>query len=431
MQNATLLNTLRGEVFTDQETPTPATQRQAEFDPAMLSFSTLPDAPRFAQMERVFSDGTFENFYFTPRGGRIRAEVESGGQTYVTFSGYNYLGLSDDQRVIDAAQQALEQYGTHAGAARMVGGEIDLHRELEQTIAGFCGHEDAVVAVGGYGTNVSVLGYLMGKKDLIVHDAFVHNSAVLGAVLSGARRMSFEHGDYDALEQILREHRGSYERVVVVAEGAYSMDGDVVDLPRLVEIKQRYGAWLMIDEAHSYGVLGKTGRGVAEHFGITPSAVDISMGTLSKSFASCGGFIAGSRELVSLLRAFAPGMLLYSTGISPANTAAALAAVRILEQEPERLAYLRGNAQEFCVLAKARGLDIGTADGQVPIVPVIIGGDMLALEVASDLFRNGTIAHPILYPVVPSGQARIRFFLTAGHTTAQMVATLDRIEAAL
>ncbi|WP_157986070.1 aminotransferase class I/II-fold pyridoxal phosphate-dependent enzyme [Teichococcus vastitatis] len=395
----------------------------------MTDFSTMPDWVSYQSMQNAFQrDKIFADYYFLPRSGRMEAEIDTPQGRKLLFSGYNYLGLANDPRVVEATQRAVQIYGSHAGAARMVGGEIDAHRELEQELAEFTGHEDAVVCVSGYGANVSVLAYLLGKKDLLVHDNLMHNSGIAGGVQSGARRMAFPHNDYDTLERILAEHRDHADRVIILVEGSYSMDGDIADLPRLLEIKRRWGCWLMVDEAHSIGTLGETGRGLAEHWSLASSGIDIVMGTLSKSFSSCGGFICGGKPMIALLRTYAPGLLLYSTGISPANTAAALAALRVLKAEPERVARLQENSRMFCVEARDRGMDIGDAAGLAPIVPVIIGHDMKGLRVASRLFEQGVLAHPILYPVVPRDSSRIRFFITAMHEPAQIHHTLDLLQ---
>jgi 8-amino-7-oxononanoate synthase len=358
--------------------------------------------------------GELRNPYFLARSGEVSGVMEVGGREHVTFSNYNYLDLSNDHRVKHAVHEAVERYGTHAGAARMVGGEIELHAELETELASFTGCEAASVGVGGYSTIVSAVGYLLDRGDLILHDEYMHNSGVMGAVLSGARRIAFPHNDMEALEQLLAENRSSHRRTLILVEGAYSMDGDLVDLPRLVALRRRYGAWLMLDEAHSCGTVGATGRGVCEHFGIAPSEVDLITGTLSKSFASCGGFVAGRRELIELLHHFCPGLLLYSTGITPANTAAALAALRLAREEPERVARLQWNARTFREQAIARGLDCRTAVPGVPIVPLMID-DEGALRLMSRLLENGVIAHAVMHPVVPRNAARLRCFISAGH----------------
>jgi 7-keto-8-aminopelargonate synthetase-like enzyme len=256
----------------------------------------------------------------------------------------------------------------------------------------------------------------------------MHNSAVMGAVMSGARRISFPHNNMDALDQLLGEHRGQYRRALILVEGAYSMDGDLVDLARVVELKKKYSASLMVDEAHSCGTVGATGRGVCEYFGVPPSDVDLMLGTLSKSFGSCGGFLAGRKDLIELLHHFCPGLLLYSTGISPANTAAALESVRLARAEPERVARLQHNARRFKTMAQERGLDCRTSAPGVPIVPLMID-DERALQLMSMLLENGVIAHAVMHPVVPRDAARLRCFVSAGHDESMMQRTLDLLVA--
>ncbi|MEZ6077492.1 MAG: aminotransferase class I/II-fold pyridoxal phosphate-dependent enzyme [Pirellulaceae bacterium] len=222
-------------------------------------------------------------------------------------------------------------------------GEKTIHRELEQGLAEWVGAEAAIVMIGGHSTNETTVGHLVGPGDLILHDALSHNSIVQGAILSGARRRPFPHNDWQALEAVLAETRASYRRILVVIEGVYSMDGDYPDLPRFIEIKNRHKAWLMVDEAHSIGTMGATGRGIGEHFGVDGKDVDIWMGTLSKSFGSCGGYIAGSEALIELLKYTAPGFV-FSVGLSPTNTAAAIASLNMLKLHPERVQTLHDRA---------------------------------------------------------------------------------------
>ena len=398
------------------------------------------DYAEFALLERMRSvytnsaesgavqNGVLRNPYFLPRKHTVSDALKIGEQDYVTFSNYNYLGLSHDARVKKAAADAIECYGTHAGAARMVGGEIELHAELEIELAEFTGFAATAVSVGGYSTNVAAIGYLLDKRDLILHDEYMHNSGVMGAVLSGARRIAFPHNNMAALRRLLVENRDLHRKVLILVEGAYSMDGDLVDLPTVVALKKEFDAWLMVDEAHSCGTVGATGRGVCEHFGVPTTDIDLMMGTLSKSFASCGGFLAGSHELIDLLRHFCPGFLLYSTGISPANTAAALEAVRLTRAEPERVQRLQHNARLFKQLAEERGLDCRSSLPGVPIVPLMIE-DETALQLMSMLLEHQFIAHAVMHPVVPREAARLRCFISADHTEIAMKEMLDLIAA--
>lgn len=390
-----------------------------------LNAKDYPESNLLAALRTRYSEGALlRNPYFLARGGEVSGTLEIGGAEYVTFSNYNYLGLSHDTRVKQAVYNAVERFGSHAGAARMVGGEIELHAELETALAEFTGFEATTVGVGGYSANVSVIGYLLDKRDLIIHDEYMHNSGVMGSVMSGARRIAFPHNDMGALRRLLSEHRDQYRKTLILVEGAYSMDGDLVDLPTVVALKKEFGAWLMVDEAHSCGTTGATGRGVCEHFGVPTSDVDLMMGTLSKSFASCGGFLAGSKELIELLHHFCPGLLLYSTGISPANAAAALAAVKLASAEPERVTRLQNNARAFKHLAEQRGLDCRTSLPGVPIVPLMIK-DERALYLMSTLLEHKIIAHAVMHPVVPRDAARLRCFISADHDEDMMTRMLD------
>jgi len=392
----------------------PATT-EAAHSPEPPKISDYPEHALIEQLRGLYTSGsTLRNPYFLARSGEVGSGMRIDGRDYVTFSNYNYLGLSHDPRVKQAVHEAVERYGCHAGAARMVGGEIELHAQLEDELADFTGFEAVVVGVGGYSANVSAVGYLLDQRDVIFHDAYMHNSGVMGAVMSGARRIAFPHNDMDALETLLQQHRGQYRRAILLVEGAYSMDGDLVDLPRVIELKRQFGAWLMVDEAHSCGTVGQTGRGVCEHFGLATTDIDLMVGTLSKSFGSCGGFLAGRKDLIELLKHFCPGLLLYSTGISPANTAAALAALRLIRAEPERVERLQRNSRMFKSIAEDAGLDCRTSLAGVPIVPLMVDDDQ-ALSLMSHLLDNGVIAHAVMHPVVPRNAARLRCFISAEH----------------
>jgi 8-amino-7-oxononanoate synthase len=348
-----------------------------------------------------------------------------GGRELVNFSGYNYLGLSGHPAINAAAVAAIEKYGTSVSASRIVSGERSLHRELESALAEIHGVEDAVVMVSGHATTVTAIGYLFGSRDLIVHDALIHNCAVEGAKLSGAKRLAFPHNDWQALDQILARCRNEHERVCVVIEGLYSMDGDFPNLPMFIEVKNKHGALLMVDEAHSLGTLGGRGLGLGEQFAIDRSEVDIWMGTLSKSLGSCGGYIAGSKALVENLKFSAPGFV-YSVGMSPPLAAASLEALRILLAEPSRVARLQRISSLFLEKAKEIGLDTGLAQGTA-IVPAITGSSLKAARLSHSLRSRGINAQPILYPAVSEKSARLRFFLSCEHTPEQIDFALSAI----
>jgi len=349
-----------------------------------------------------------------------------GGRECINFASYNYLGLAHHPKVIQAGIDALERYGSSVSASRPVSGERPIHHELERAIAETYDVEDAVVFVSGHATNVSTLGYLLGPKDLLLHDEYIHNSTVVGAQLSGARRMSFAHNDPAALETLLTRHRRQFERVVVVIEGLYSMDGDAPDLKRFVEIKQRHQAWLMVDEAHSFAVMGDQGLGLREYCDVPSTDIDIWMGTLSKTLSGCGGYIAGCRELVEMLRYFAPGFL-YSVGMPAQVAGPSLAALQVMKEEPERLKRLHDISRYFLQQARLKGFDIGESIG-VAVVPVIVGSSVLAAGLSDALLKHDINVQPILHPAVPEKSARLRFFLNCDHTREQIDQTLDVLE---
>lgn len=378
----------------------------------------LPALPQLDARLRALDEAGIENPFFRTFDGPGRDTIVSAGRTLVNFASYNYLGLSGHELVTRAANDAVLRHGTSVSASRLSSGERELHLELERALARLSGADDALVFVGGYATNVSVVGHLYGPEDLIVYDALMHNSAVTGARLSGARCLSFPHNDLAALDRILTRERGSHRLALILVEGIYSTDGDWPDLLELLRLKKRHEAWLMVDEAHSVGVLGPAGRGLADHFGVAGSEIDIVMGTLSKSLASCGGYVAGSRDLIRYLRYTCPGFI-FSAGISPANAAAALKAIEILSAEPERVARLRGNAEAFLSLARAAGLDTGLSAGS-GVAPVMVGDDAVAMLLSNELFDAGINVQPLVAPAIDKGQARLRFFLSCLHTAGQI-----------
>ncbi|MEH6378199.1 aminotransferase class I/II-fold pyridoxal phosphate-dependent enzyme, partial [Streptomyces sp. KLMMK] len=351
------------------------------------------------------------------------AEATIGGRKVVNFAAFNYLALSGHPQVRRAAKEAIDQYGTSASATPLLFGETPLHHELDAGIASFLGTEAAIVFAGGHATNVATVGHLFGPEDLIVHDEWSHDSTVRGCVLSGARRRPFPHNDWEALDRILTALRGRHRRALVVIEGAYSQDGDIPDLPRFIEVKQRHGAMLMIDEAHSVGVLGETGRGIGEHFAVDRADVDLWMGTLSKAIGSLGGYIAAREPIVEYLRFTAP-LHIFSTGISPANAAAALEAIRVVRKEPQRVARLRELSDFFRAGARERGLDIGVSR-ESAVIPVITGDWEKTMALSNSLLEQGVNVMPIGYPAVERDKCRLRFFVNVDHTEVDLETSLD------
>ncbi len=403
----------------DAAGPTPAepaaapSRRIKAFD-----FGELP-AYRELRLHRAAADMMgIANPFFRSHDGLAGASSRIGNRDYLNFASYNYLGLNGHSAVDAAAKAAIDRYGTSVSASRLVAGERPIHRELEERIAALHGVDDAVVMVSGHATNVSTIGTLLGRKDLVLFDSLIHNSVVEGARLSGAARLTFPHNDWRALSKLLEKVRHDYDHVLIVIEGLYSMDGDVPDLARFIEVKAEHDAWLMVDEAHSLGVVGETGRGIAELAGVDPRGVEIWMGTLSKTLSGCGGYIAGSHALVEYLKVKTPGFV-YSVGLAPALAAAAIASIEVMEAEPERVARLRRNGLFFLKEARRAGLDTGHSEGY-SVVPIIVGGSPQAAVLADRLYLRGLNVLPIIYPAVPEKAARLRFFLTALHTEAEI-----------
>ncbi|WP_024834409.1 aminotransferase class I/II-fold pyridoxal phosphate-dependent enzyme [Ruminiclostridium josui] len=391
------------------------------------NFDEFPEYKELFQRNKNIESLNIRNQFFDTHNDVNDNVIEIDNKEYINYSGYNYLGFSGAADINEFTKKAIDKYGTSASASRIVSGDLDLHRELEKEIADIIGTEECVVSVSGYGTNLSTIGYLIRpSKDVIFYDALCHNSIMAGAVKSGARRIPFAHNDVSDLERLLNENRNSYERALIIVEGVYSMDGDIVKLPEILNLKNKYKALLMIDEAHSMGVIGKNGFGVREYFDIKGSDVDIWMGTLSKSFASCGGYIAGSKSLIEMLKNFAPGLIMYSAGLTPTNASAALAAIRKMRKEPECVTRLIENSKLFLRLAKEKGLETGLCEN-TPIVPVLIKNSIQCIILANNLFEKGINVHPIMYPAVPEGDSRLRFFITAKHTEEQIRYTVDTI----
>lgn len=398
----------------EAEPPSPAADAASEDG----DIRRLPEFTRLKGTLQMLAATGLPNPYFSVHETVTRDTTVIGGRRLVNFCSYNYLGMSGDERVSQAAKDAIDRYGTSVSASRLVSGEKPIHRELESAIARWIGVEDAIVYVGGHATNESTIGHLCAAGDLILHDGLAHNSIIQGALLSGARRRPFPHNDWQALDSLLAEVRGEYRRVLIAIEGVYSMDGDYPDLPKFIEVKQRHRALLMVDEAHSIGTMGQTGRGIAEHFGVDPQRVDLWMGTLSKSFASCGGYIAGCHEVVEYLKYTSPGFV-YSVGIPAANAAAALASLQVLQDEPQRVAQLQDRSRLFLRLAREASLNTGLGNN-TPVVPVILGNSLNALRLSRQLFDRGINIQPILYPAVEEQAARLRFFISYCHSEEQI-----------
>ncbi len=386
----------------------------------------LTDHPGIAEITALLDlakdNGLEGGGYFVPqrKAGNGRALVE-GGETMINFSSYDYLGLGDLPELRTAASGAVNDYGASLSATRSVGGDIDLYHTLEAEIAETYGTEDALLFVSGYLTNLAFLGYVVGKDDVIIHDELSHDSMIAGARLSGAKRLSFRHNDPDHLDTMLTRHRSTGSVCLVMMEGVYSMDGDIGRLPEILEVVRRHNADLYIDEAHSFGVLGKTGRGVMEHYGVEPAEDIVLMNTVSKSLASVGGYVTTNGPLLKAVRYFAPGAVLYCAPMPASQAAATLASFRALRARPELPAKARDNGALFRSEIKRLGLNTGLSTDGTGVVPVITGSSIAAVVLSSMLRERGIIAYGLFHPVVPENQARVRFFVSAAHTEEDLI----------
>lgn len=363
-------------------------------------------------------------FYNQPiselRGG---ARVLVKGREMSMFASYSYLGLVGHPRINKAAKDAIDRYGTGTHGVRMLAGSLDLHTELEETIADFKKAEAAVTYTSGYATNLTVVSTLLGRGDYVISDKLNHASIVDGCLMSGAKFLRFRHNDMQDLEDRLQSVP-SGSAMLVIADSVFSMDGDVIDFPKVVELCKKYGAWLMIDEAHSVGVLGKTGRGIEEHFGMEGS-IDIKMGTLSKTIPSVGGYVAGKKELIKYLR-HASRAYIFSAALPPAQAAAANEAFKVILDEPWRVEKLTANTNQFIKGLKQRGFD--TLYTSTAIVPVLCRDDDIAFAMTRTAQHRDVFVLPVVSPAVPIGLARLRATVTAAHEPGEIEHAMDVIE---
>ncbi|NOY26777.1 MAG: aminotransferase class I/II-fold pyridoxal phosphate-dependent enzyme, partial [Oligoflexia bacterium] len=387
--------------------------------PRQVDFAHWPEAEAMEQRLQAAEFIGIANPFFRVHQGTAKNTSVIEGREYVNYSSYNYIGLSGDPRVLADVRDAVDRYGTSVSASRVASGERPFHHKLEALLAKCQDTDDALVFTAGHATNVTTVGHLMGPDDLVLHDELIHDSALQGIKLSGSTRRSFKHNDPVDLERQLRTLRANFDRCLIIVEGVYSMDGDVCDLPPLIPLKKRYGCLLMVDEAHSFGIIGETGCGLREYYGIPGRDVDIWMGTLSKSLASCGGWIAGSQALINYLKYTAPGFV-YSAGITAANGVAALRSLELMLQEPHRVKTLQDNAAFFHAELIRRGLNTGPADGESGVIPVVTGNSVHALWLSQRLVERGINVQPIVYPAVADDAARLRFFLSSTHTRQQL-----------
>lgn len=356
------------------------------------------------------------------RGG---SRVLVNGREMGMYASYSYLGLIGHPRINAAAKEAIDRYGTGTHGVRSLAGTLTLHQKLEETIAEFKGTEAAVTYSSGYATNLTVVSTLLGRGDYVISDKLNHASIVDGCLMSGARFMRYRHNDMQSLEHRLQGIPSDATKLVI-ADAVFSMDGDIIDFPNVVALCQKYNAWLMIDEAHSVGVLGKTGRGIEEHFDMQGS-IDIKMGTLSKTIPSVGGYIAGSKDLIEYLR-HASRAYIFSAALPPAQAAAAAAAFEVILDEPWRVEKLCQNADQFISGLNALGFD--TLNTETAIVPVLCGTDEQAFAMTRAAQREDVFVLPVVSPAVPPGLARLRATVTAAHESDEIAHAMDVIEVA-
>lgn len=385
---------------------------------AAMAFHHLPEHQELERMRRAGAMIGVENPFFRLHEGHAAAQTRIDGRDLLNFASYDYCGLNADPRVAEAAKAAIDRYGTSPSGSRLVAGCRPVHDALEAALARHYGAAAALTFVSGHSTNVSTIGHLMGEGDLILFDTLCHNSIQIGMKLSGAARRAFAHNDMAALEALLIENRANYRNALIVTEGLFSMDGDAPPLGALIALKERFGCWLMVDEAHALGCVGPGGVGSFALEGIDRGKVDIWMGTLSKTLAATGGYVAGSQALIDVLRGHASGFV-YSVALAPTLAAAALCALELLGEEPGRATRLQQNAALFLTVAREAGLDTGNA-GPFGIVPVMVGDTLLAAKLSERLLLRGVNVMPVMFPAVPMRAARLRFFLSALHTEADI-----------
>jgi glycine C-acetyltransferase len=343
------------------------------------------------------------------------AKVLVNGREMGMYASYSYLGLVGHPRINEAAKKAVDKYGTGTHGVRMLAGTLGLHTELEETIAHFKHAESAITYSSGYATNLTVVSTLMGRGDFVLSDKLNHASIVDGCLMSGAEFRRFKHNDMAHLEAMLKNIPEGASKLVI-ADSVFSMDGDIIDLPKMIELTKKYNAWLMIDEAHSVGVLGKTGTGIEEHFGLG-DVIDIKMGTLSKTIPSVGGYVAAKKEIINYLR-HASRAYIFSAALPPAQAAAANEAFKVILDEPWRIEQLNANTKQFIGGLKSAGFD--TLLTETAIVPVICGSDEVAFAMTREGQRQDVFILPVVSPAVPEGLARLRATVTATHEPAEI-----------
>ena len=374
------------------------------------------DAPQKAMAAGVYP-------YFRPISSEQNTEVLMNGKKVLMFGSNSYMGLTNHPKVIEAAVAATKKYGTGMAGSPFLNGTLDIHKELEAKIADYVGKEDAIVYSTGFGTNLGVVSTLTGREDYVICDEQDHASIVEGRRLSFSQPMKYKHNDMESLEAVLKKSKPESVKLIVT-DSVFSMEGDVANIPEMVKLAKKYDASLMVDEAHGIGVFGKGGRGVVNHFGLQDD-VDLIMGTFSKSFASLGGFIATDKEVTNFLRHHSRSYI-FTASITPASTAAAMAAMEIMINEPERQEHLWEITHYALDNFRAMGLEIGHTS--TPIIPLFIRDDYKTFQITHDLLEEGVFVNPVVSPAVAPQDTLIRYSLMATHTKDQVTRSLEAIE---
>ena len=351
-----------------------------------------------------------------------RVMVKDHGEM-IMLGSYSYLGLIGHPKIEAAAKAAIDQYGTGTHGVRLLAGTLPIHMELEERIARFKQTDAAITFSSGYVTNVGTISSILRRNDVVISDKINHASIVDGCLLSMGKMVRFKHNDMDHLEYRLKQADPDVRKLVVV-DAVFSMDGDIIDLPKVHELCRQYGAYLMVDEAHSIGVLGPRGHGIEEHFGMPPDSIDIKMGTLSKTIPSAGGYVAGSKELIHFLRHEARGFI-FSAALPPASAAAAMAAFDVIEEEPWRIQQLQRNTNHFGSRLREAGFTI--LETQTAIMPIMCGDTELSGRLATYCQQRGIFVQAIVSPVVPEGMARLRACVCATHTIEDIDHCVDTL----
>lgn len=375
----------------------------------------------FTRAEEAMAIGMYP--YFTPiqevKGNKVKVD----GREMIMVGSNNYLGLINHPRVMRAAQEAVERYGVATCGSRFLNGTLDIHVELEKRLAKFMNREAALAFSTGFQTNQGIISTLIGRGDAVITDRIVHASIVDACRLSYGDVYKYKHNDMEDLERIISSLGDEVGKLIVV-DGVFSMEGDLANLPAIVEIAKEHNARIMVDDAHGIGVMGKNGRGTAEHFGVEVD-IDLVMGTFSKSFASLGGFVAGEKKVISYIKHFARS-LIFSASITPASVAAVLATLDIIENEPERREKLWAITRKMKSGFEAMGYKTGQTE--TPIIPLIIGNDELTFMLWKLLREDGIFTNPVIYPAVPKGQSLIRTSYSATHTDEELETVLASFE---